>query len=261
MVESEEESKKPTEFDLSTELSTLVSKNVIPHRLAEKLENKLKDNKIKINKKQFQSLIDKIQELMRTIAKTGKPPKKTESPRNEKSSVVRKDEDMQKIIETVEELKEKITFLEKGSTNKTKIVTTDDIKIPEGVISNVPNWNVDPLTEIPNNPESVIILMKWLQYLIDKCGRPNLTNILEYYVDIGWISEDAKMSLIDYSQGITEKGKKEETTKKQITDLPSKDHIQSLVYIQKLKGMQFDKHFIDRIESEISRITKKIDNY
>jgi archaellum component FlaD/FlaE len=68
------------------------------------------------------------------------------------------------------------------------------------------------------------------------------------------------MNIIDYSQGITEKEKKEETTKKQITDLPSKDHIQSLIYIQKLKGMQFDKHFIDRIENELSRISKKIDS-
>ncbi|UCF50340.1 MAG: hypothetical protein JSU91_02330 [Thermoplasmatales archaeon] len=261
MVESEDKSKKTEEFDLSTELSTLVSKNIIPSRLAEKLEKKLNDNKIKINEKQFQSLIDKIQELMRKFVKNGKLPEKTESPKNEKPSVIRNEEDMQKIIETIEELKEKITYLEKGSTNKTKIVKMDDIKVPEGVISNVPNWNVDPLTEIPNNPESVIILMKWLQYLIDKCGRPNLTNILDYYVDIGWISEDAKMNIIDYSQGITEKSKNEETTKKQITDLPSKDHIQSLIYIQKLKGLQFDKHFIDRIESEISRITKKIDNY
>ena len=99
--------------------------------------------------------------------------------------------------------------------------------------------------------------MKWLQFLIDKCGRDNLTNILDYYVDIGWISQDAKMYLIDYSQGI----KGEITTDKKITDLPSKEHIQSFIFIQKLKGRQFDKHFIDRIDNEISRITKKIENY
>jgi flagellar protein FlaD len=259
MVEGEDKSKTKEEFDFSTELSTLVSKNVIPQKLADKLETKLNEKNIKITEQQFQSLIEKIQEILRTYAKTGKMVGEKEAPNIEKPSV-KKDEDMKRIVETIEELKEKITYLEKESTESPKIVTTDDIKVPENITGDAPKWNVYPLTEIPNNPESVVILMKWLQYLIDKCGRPNLTNILDYYVDIGWISDDAKMSLIDYSQGITDKVKKDETTKKQINDLPSKDHIQSLIYIQKLKGLKLDKHFIDRIESELSRITKKIDN-
>jgi archaellum component FlaD/FlaE len=261
MVEGEEESKTQNKFDFSTELSTLVSKNEIPSRLAEKLEKKLNEGKVTISEKQFKSLIEKIKDIMRTYAKTGKITETKEPVKKGTPSNITNDYDMKKIFETIEELKEKINFLEKGVTNEPKVVTTDDIKVPESVTGEKTNWNVDPLTEIPNNPESVIILMKWLQYLIDKCGRPNLTNILDYYVDIGWISQEAKMNLIDYSQGITDKEKKEDATKKQITDLPSKDHIQSLVYIQKLKGMQFDKHFIDRIESELSRISKKIDSY
>ena len=260
MVEGEEESKAQDKFDFSTELSTLVSNNVIPSKLAEKLENKLKEKKVKITEKQFNSLIEKIQDIMRSYATNGKSIEKKGSIKKETPSTPKNDEDMQKIINTVEELKEKISYLEKGTSGGPKIVTTDDIKVPKVITGNEPSWNVDPLTEIPNNPESVIILMKWLQYLIDKCGRPNLNNILDYYVDIGWISDEAKMNIIDYSQGITEKEKKEETTKKQITDLPSKDHIQSLIFIQKLKGMQFDKHFIDRIENELSRISKKIDS-
>ena len=119
----------------------------------------------------------------------------------------------------------------------------------------------DYLKEVPSDPESVIVLMKWLQYLIDKCGRDNLSNILDYYVDIGWISQDAKISLIDYSQGITEEERTGEVVRKDITDLPSKDHIQSFVYIQKLKGKRFDKHFIDRIDGELARITKNLTNY
>jgi archaeal flagellar protein FlaD len=260
MVEGEEESKAQDTFDFSTELSTLVSKNVIPSKLAEKLDNKLKEKKVKITEKQFNSLIEKIQDILRSYAKNGKPIEKKDTIKKETPQTPKNNEDMQKIINTVEELKEKISYLEKENSSGPKIVTTDDIKVPKIITGNESSWNVDPLTEIPNNPESVIILMKWLQYLIDKCGRPNLNNILDYYVDIGWISDEAKMNIIDYSQGITEKVKKEETTKKQITDLPSKDHIQSLIYIQKLKGMQFDKHFIERIENELSRISKKIDN-
>ncbi len=261
MVENEEDSKNSEEFDLNTELSVLVSKNIIPQKLAERLENKLKGKKIKINKEQFQSLIKKIGEIMSTYAKTEKPLGKEEPTKTIKPSLIKKDEDMQKIIETIDKLKERITCIEKGTINKQRIVTTDEIKLPEGIYETVHEWKVDPLTEIPSDPENVIVLMRWLQYLIDKCGRPNLTNILDYYVDIGWISQDAKISLIDYSHGITEKERKGEAVRKQITDLPSKDHIQSLIYIQKLKGIQFDKHFIDRIESELSRMIKKTDNY
>ena len=261
MVEREEDSNSEEEFDLNIELSTLVSKNIIPTRLAEKLEKKLNEKNIKITKKQFQSLIDKIQEIMRNYAKSEKPKEKEEPTKKEKTTVLTKDEDMQKIIETIEELKEKITNLEKGTTTKPRIVTTDDLKVPEELMGPEPKWNVDPLTEIPNNPESVIILMKWLQYLIDRCGHLNLSNILDYYVDIGWLSQDAKISLIDYSQGITEEKKEGELKRKDVTDLPSKDHIQSLIFIQKLKGRQFDKHFIERIDNEISRIVRKLDNY
>jgi flagellar protein FlaD len=261
MVESKEDSKNSEEFDISTELSTLVSNNVIPSRLAERLENKLKEKKIQITREQFLLLIDKIKDIMSSYEKNSKTPEKEETTKKELTTSIKKDEDIQKIFETIEELKEKITTIEKGKISKPKIVTTDDIKIPEGVIDTVQKLNVDSLTEIPTNPESVIILMKWLQYLIDKCGRPNLTNILDYYVDIGWISEDVKISLVDYSHGITEKENKQETGKKHKTDLPSKDHIQSLIYLQKLKGLQFDNHFIDRIESELSRISKKINQH
>ena len=142
-------------------------------------------------------------------------------------------------------------------TKPPKIVTTEDIKFPNQTKQIVREWNLDPLIEIPGDTESIIILMKWLQSLIDKCGRQNLSNILDYYVDIGWISDDVKISLIDYSQGITG----DEKTLKEVSDLPSKDHIESLLFIQKLKGIQFDKHFIDRIEGEITRMTKKVSNY
>jgi archaellum component FlaD/FlaE len=119
---------------------------------------------------------------------------------------------------------------------------------------------MNPLLKIPNDPESIVVLMKWLQYLVDKCGHPNLPEILDYYVNIGWISDDAKIEIIDYSTGITDENKKVEDTRN-ISNLPAKDHIQSLIFIQRLKGKRLDKHFLDRIDGEISRVSKKLDNY
>ena len=178
-------------------------------------------------------------------------------------SQIKPDQNMQKLVETLEKLELRLDTIEndiktgykKWNKSSPKVVTTEDVEVPA-------DWGVEPLTEIPNDPENIVVLMKWLQYLIDKCGRANLTNILDYYVDIGWITQDAKIYLLDYSQGITEEKKQGEGySDKKIWDLPSRDHIQSLIYIQKLKGIQVDKHFIDKIDGELTRLTKKLDNY
>jgi flagellar protein FlaD len=271
-------------FDIGSELSALVANNKISSRIANRLEHKLKEKDIKITKEQLKTLVDKIQNLIRTY-RFEPPDKKTKTDQTETSQTPQQDDKSKEFQETINKLQSKITDLESGKKEKPtgeipketeaeeqekqidstspRIVTTDDIKVPEKIkVPLTKDWDFDPLNNLPNDPENIIVLMKWLQYLIDKCGRDNLSNILDYYVDIGWISTDAKINLIDYSHGIKEESKKEDSlSEKNITDLPSKDHIQSYIFIQKLKGKQFDKHFIDRIDNEINRLTRKIDDH
>ena len=95
-----------------------------------------------------------------------------------------------------------------------KMVTPEDIQLPERLYPKTTRATVIPLLEIPNDPERVVVLMKWLQFLVDKVGKDNLTDILEYYVDIGWISEKIVMNLIEYSEGITEEKEPHEFTGK-----------------------------------------------
>lgn len=242
---------KTEDFDLANELSTLVSQKIIPSRIAERLAQKLKEKNVKITKEQLYTLVNKIRDAIDEYTGKGK----TETAKAGQTPWGQPDADMQKLLKTINNLEERIINIECARTPDLDIITTEDITIPSK------EWGVDPLKDVPSDPENIIVLMKWLQYLIDKCGRDNLSNILDYYVDVGWISQDAKISLIDYSHGITEEEKKGEFTRKDITDLPSKDHIQSFVFIQKLKGRRFDRHFIDRIDGEIARITKKLDNY
>jgi len=269
MADNEEDSKKKIleEFDITSELSTLVEKNVIPKRIAERIEQKVKEKHIKIQKEQLYKLAEKLKEIMRTYSKTEQPTRKEGTTKIEQPLQKGTDKDMIALVETIEKLQEKINKLEKGEIkyplgkkSPQRIITTDDVKVHDTIEGAFQEWKLDPLSEIPTDPESVIILMKWLQYLIDRCGHSNLSAILDYYVDIGWISQEAKISLVDYSHGITEE-KKTETERKDVTNLPSRDHIQSFLFIQKLKGREFDRHFIDRIDSDLTRITKKLDNY
>ena len=274
MEQNEGDRKKSisNDFDFKSELSALVEKRMIPSRIADKLEKKLKEKNVKISKEQQNLLVEKIVNVMKNYSRYGEKTKEEVSPKVAQSSDKKPDADMLKLVQTIEKLEQRLSTIESGEASKNpklpiikkettsspKIVTTEDIKVPG---SNIGNLRLDPLTEIPNDPESVIVLMKWLQYLIDKCGRSNLSTILDYYVDIGWISQDAKISLMDYSQGITEENKKTDAAKKDVSNLPSKDHIQSLLFIQKLKGRDFDRHFIDRIDSDLYRMAKKLDSY
>jgi flagellar protein FlaD len=270
MVENEEDSDKKVlqEIELSSELSALVENNIIPKKIANRLEDRLKEKKVKITKGQLNRLAKKISEIVSEYMKD-KPANKKE-PDNKQLQTKEPEEDTNKMKQS-QEIKEKSPSYQtnkyntakqlkqnKGYFSPSKVVTTEDISIPGKQIFE--DFKLDPLLEIPGDTESIIVLMKWLQNLIDKCGRQNLSNILDYYVEIGWITDDVKIGLIDYSHGITEDDKIGKP-QKEISNLPSKDHIESLLFIQKLKGKQFDKHFIDRIEGEINRMTKKIDNY
>ena len=247
------------EFDLEEELSALVTENIIPSRVADKIGKKLKEKKIEITKEQLYMLANKIGELINDYYRSD------DNVNVIKNKEMIEDADMQKLIETIEQLEERIKNIETGKVDFDKdssnIVTTDEIQVSEKITVPVQNWEMDPLTKVPSDPESIIVLMKWLQYLVDKCGHSYLSEILDYYVDVGWISENAKICLLDYSNGITEEGEGGEAVKKGVSNLPSKDHIQSFIFIQKLKGNKFDKHFIDRIDGELARITKKLDNY
>jgi archaellum component FlaD/FlaE len=231
--------------ELDKELSILVNKKVISSKIAKKLGTKLKEKNVKITKHQLIKLANKINDNFDTLKKTGQTKKFTKPI----------DTNMEKIVETIDKLDERLSNIESGNIQYKKsfeYVTSGDI--------DVAGWDMEPLLTIPNDPESIVVLMKWLQYLVDKCGHLNLPEILDYYVDIGWISDDAKSNIIDYSSGITDESKKGESGKS-ISNLPAKDHIQSLIFIQRLKGRRLDKHFLDRIDGEITRVSKKIENY
>jgi flagellar protein FlaD len=265
-------------FDLKTELSALVENKVISPKIAEKLEQKISEKNIKLDKDNLNILVSKIKDTMKNFSKFEQTTKKSKQEKAVQPINKKTEEDMLNLIQKIEKLEQKINNFENINLNKDinlgkkddiidetkqspKFVTQEDIKVPNFIEGDSSGLAKDPLTQLPNDPESIIVLMKWLQHLIDKCGHVNLSKILDYYVDIDWITPDVKINLLDYSLGITEDKGKEDTIKKKISDLPSKDHIQSYIFIQKLKGNQFDKHFIDRIDNDISRITKKISEY
>ena len=229
-------------FDIHRELNNMVTENVLPKKVADRIEKKIMENNITITKEQFDQLIERILSILKNPEKTRR---ETSVNTMEKKTVIE---------EKISQQPPQETMLTEVSP---RIVTTDELQIPDNKINPSKILQQDPLMEIPSDPESVIILMNWLQFLIDKCGRNNLREVLDYYVAIKWITEDVKFHLLEYSSGISEQ--KDGKERKNVRELPSQDHIQSFLFIQKLKGRNFDKHFLERINGEISRLVKQAD--
>lgn len=257
------------DIEIAVELTALVERNMLPQKIAQKIGEKLKERKIRVTKNQLYKLIEKIQTALRDypLQYQTQPGQKnntqTSTKEGEKSwnDTTISTTNMQSLVQVVEQLSERIRVLEtnqmegiKGITGK--LVKTRDIKtlIPTDILGQ----DIQPLERIPNDPESIVVLMKWLQYLVDKVGKNNLPDILGYYVDIGWISDDVRLDLIDYSKGITDV---QNQANPPSSHLPSKDHVQSLLFIQKLKGAQLDDRFLNKIERDMEKIVKSLEGY
>ena len=161
----------------------------------------------------------------------------------------------------MEKLNQRITVVEEHNLQgvnavSPRLVKTRDIRTVEP--APLLEDSLQTLEQLSNDPESIVVVMKWLQYLVDKTGKTNLPNILGYYVDIGWISDNVRLDLIDYSKGLVEEPT---PTAPRSSQLPTRDHLQSLLFIQKLKGVQLDERFIDKIERDMEKMVKSLEGY
>ena len=231
-------------FEIGTELSAPVAQGRITPSIAEKIKEKVKEKNLTLTKDQLYKLVDKINSYLREKA--------TQTPSTSQPA-----EGMNKFLQTLENLHQRVERLERMQDEWMKNVDVrikeskpEDIRIPGE--ENI-EFRASTLDSLPNDPEGVVIVMKWLQYLVDRVGKENISKVLDYYVDIGWITDDVKVKLLEYCEGITE-----ETSERR--NLVAKDHIQSFLYIQKLKGNEIDEHFIGKLERDLNKLSKNLEN-
>ena len=106
------------------------------------------------------------------------------------------------------------------------------------------------LTQLDNSPETSIIILYWLKFLMEKVGRNNVVDVLEYYVEIGWINDDVCSKIMDYTKGI------DYFVEKPTWKLLPDDHTKSLLLIEQLSGRKVDKSSFAKIERDINKIVK-----
>lgn len=114
------------------------------------------------------------------------------------------------------------------------------------------------LERIPTDMVSTMMVLKWLGFLIDRVGMQNLENVLEFYYGIGWISEDVLNSLMKYSEGIRPHPREPEWRPDE--RLTIRDHLVSLLFIERLRGVKITREVLDSVEREMRLIGKILDD-
>lgn len=103
---------------------------------------------------------------------------------------------------------------------------------------------------LDNRPETSIILLNWIEFLMEKVGRNNLFDVLEYYMEIGWISEEVSSKMMAYASGI------DYFVERPSWKLLPEDHTKSLLFIEQLRGRKVDKMIFSRLERDVDKIIR-----
>ncbi|ASJ11162.1 flagellar protein D [Thermococcus sp. P6] len=115
------------------------------------------------------------------------------------------------------------------------------------------------LKAIPEDMVSTMIALKWLGFLIDRVGIQNLENVLEFYYEIGWISENVLNTLLRYAKGTRPHHRDPEW--KPAEKLTVQDHLISLLFIERLRGLRINRDVLDKLEREIKTLEKTLDEF
>lgn len=105
------------------------------------------------------------------------------------------------------------------------------------------------LSKMSNEPSFVMLMLRWLDFLLKKAGYKGMVRALLYYEDLGWISEEIRGRMIKYSRdlGAEKKHGKEK-------GLNISDHIVSLYFIARLQGIKIDTSMYSSVIEELDKL-------
>lgn len=108
------------------------------------------------------------------------------------------------------------------------------------------------LKSIPDDVFSIMITMKWIELMVEKVGITNLPDVLEFYCDMEWISDAVVAKLIKYAKGT--KPFHEDVDWKPEEKLTARDHMLSLLFVERLRGKQVSKDLLIQLDRELKKI-------
>ncbi|KGK98002.1 hypothetical protein LI82_09650 [Methanococcoides methylutens] len=111
------------------------------------------------------------------------------------------------------------------------------------------------LNNIIKNSTNMKLCMEWLEFLMELVGQNHLPDILSYYEELGWISEDVRLELMRYAEGI------DYYIEKSDWKLAPDDHVKSIWFIEQLAGLKVDKNRLSIVEKNIKKVKNGTEIY
>ena len=248
----------------------------------EETKQKNKENEANIAKllsiyelisKKFNPFVDEIEESKEFIDKT------KESEEEEKTPW---DQDLKEVLEVSPDMNEigGVTVGEK---------LPESIDIPSSTnnqLSNqleifASNTNIDSkpiLWCIKKDYTTTVLVMRWIEFMFERVKRDKISLLLDYYKDIGWISEEVKSQIMRYARGEIQDVLAYEEEEihsehfqsnavpvdyKKVNDwrLSAEDHLKSLLFIMKISGKEVNKDRLNSLEQEIASFKRSLEAY
>ena len=109
------------------------------------------------------------------------------------------------------------------------------------------------LSHIRKDIVSQRLCLEWVELLMEMAGRNNLPDLLEYYVELGWISGDVGYELLSYARGI------DYFVEKDNWKLSADDHVKSYWFVRKIVGKPIKRSELKILRKEIEVAAERIE--
>lgn len=97
------------------------------------------------------------------------------------------------------------------------------------------------------------LCLEWLEFLMEMVGRNNIPDLLEYYVELGWISEEVQYELLSYVRGI------DYFVEKDSWKLSADDHIKSYWFVRKIAKKPIKRSELKMLKRQVEIAMEKVE--
>lgn len=162
----------------------------------------------------------------------------------------------EKVLENIKPFIEQMSIQNNNNGSSTEDPGEETFEDYQEISPSVPetrssrNGNSTKLAHLDNRAETSIYLLNWIEFLMEKVGRNNLHEVLEYYIEIGWISEEVSKKMMTFANGI------DYYVERPTWKLLPEDHTKSLMFIEQLTGRKIDKHMLSKLERDVEKVIK-----
>ncbi|HEC57263.1 MAG TPA: hypothetical protein ENI32_05205 [Candidatus Syntrophoarchaeum butanivorans] len=158
------------------------------------------------------------------------------------------EEEIKKEIESFKEVISELQNLQSQNAMPPQKMREDKVETPPPSVKDGECRFEGAVDRIENDPVRSLVLIRWVEFLLERVGRNNLLEALNYYVHIGWISKELRNQAMEYAAGMDYYKDKAEWR------LSPEDHKKSLLFIEMIRGREIDMITVNLVEQEVMKL-------